>query len=126
MSEKNMTLGEKIEGLIELEKAQKNYLKLLIEKKLIEASIAENELNDSYIEIMKCENPQELEKITKKIKELKKRNQNFHNEIMETVKENLEKINAFQMLVVELQSFFFEEKNKELMSNLKEKNHEKK
>lgn len=126
MSEKNMTLDEKIEGLIELEKAQKNYLKLLIGKKLIEASIAENELNDSYIEIMKCENPQELEKITKKIKELKKRNQNFHNEIMETVKENLEKITAFQMLVAELHSFFFEEKNKELMSNLKEKNYEKK
>ena len=121
-----MTLDEKIEGLIELEKAQKNYLKLLIGKKLIEASIAENELNDSYIEIMKCENPQELEKITKKIKELKKRNQNFHNEIMETVKENLEKITAFQMLVAELHSFFFEEKNKELMSNLKEKNYEKK
>lgn len=72
MSEKNMNLGEKIEGLIELEKAQKNYLKLLIEKKLIEASIAENELNDSYIEIMKCENPQELEKNYKKNQRIKK------------------------------------------------------
>ena len=102
MSEKNMTLSEKIEELRKLEKAQKKYLKLLIEKKLIEASIAQNELNDSYVEIMKCENPQGLEKITKKIKELKKRNQNFYNEIMETVKEGLNKITAFQIFVGEL------------------------
>lgn len=61
---------------------------------------------------MKCENPQELEKITKKIKELKKHKQNFHNEIMETVKEGLSKITAFQTFVAE---FRFEEKNKELM-----------
>lgn len=32
MSEKNMTLSEKIEELRKLEKAQKKYLKLLIEK----------------------------------------------------------------------------------------------
>lgn len=126
MSEKNMNLGEKIEGLIELEKLQKDSLKLQIEKKLIEMSINEDELNDSYTEVMKCENPKELEKIMKKIKELKKHKQNFHNEIMEAVKESLEKITAFQMLVAELHSFFFEEKNKELMSNLKEKKHEKK
>ena len=110
MSEKNMTLDEKIEGLIELDGLQKDSLKLQVEKKLIEMSINEDELNDSYAEIMKCENPQELEKIMKKIKELKKHKQNFRNEIMETVKESLEKITAFQ----------------ELMSNLKEKNHEKK
>lgn len=122
MSEKNMTLGEKIEGLVELEKLQKDSLKLQIEKKLIEMSINEDELNDSYAEVMKCENPKELEKIMKKIKELKKHKQNFHNEIMETVKENLEKITAFQMLVAEL----FEQKNKELMLNSKEKNYEKK
>lgn len=85
-------------------------------------SINEDELNDSYAEVMKCENPKELEKIIKKIKELKKHKQNFHNEIMETVKENLEKITAFQMLVAEL----FEQKNKELMLNSKEKNYEKK
>lgn len=105
-----MTLGEKIEGLIELDRLQKDSLKLQVEKKLIEMSINEDELNDSYAEVMKCENPQELEKIMKKIKKLKKHKQNFHNEIMETVKESLEKITAFQ----------------ELMSNLKEKNHEKK
>ena len=126
MSEKNMTLGEKIEDLIELEKAQKKYLKLLIEKKLIEATITENELNNFYVKIMKCENPQKFEKITKKIEELKKRNQNFRNEIIKIVEENQNKITPFQMLVAELHSFFFEEKNKELMSNLKEKNHEKK
>ena len=124
MSEKNMTLSEKIEELRKLEKAQKKYLKLLIEKKLIEASIAQNELNDSYVEIMKCENPQELEKITKKIKELKKRNQNFHNEIMETVKKNLNEITAFQMLVIELCLFFLEKKNNKPASSSKEKNYE--
>lgn len=32
MSEKNMTLGEKIERLVELEKLQKDSLKLQIEK----------------------------------------------------------------------------------------------
>ena len=124
MSEKNMTLGEKIEELRKLEKAQKKYLKLLIEKKLIEASIAQNELNDYYVEIMKCENPQELEKITKKIKELKKRNQNFYNEIMETVKKNLNEITAFQMLVIELCLFFLEKKNNKPASSSKEKNYE--
>ena len=124
MSEKNMTLSEKIEELRKLEKAQKKYLKLLIEKKLIEASIAQNELNDSYVEIMKCENPQELEKITKKIKELKKRNQNFYNEIMETVKKNLNEITAFQMLVIELCLFFLEKKNNKPASSSKEKNYE--
>ena len=126
MSEKNMTLSEKIEELRKLEKAQKKYLKLLIKKKLIEASIAQNELNDSYVEIMKCENPQELEKITKKIKELKKRNQNFYNEIMETVKKNLNEITAFQMLVIELCLFFLEKKNNKLASSSKEKNYEEK
>ena len=124
MSEKNMTLGEKIEELRKLEKAQKKYLKLLIEKKLIEASIAQNELNASYVEIMKCENPQELEKITKKIKELKKHNQNFYNEIMETVKKNLNEITAFQMLVIELCLFFLEKKNNKPASSSKEKNYE--
>lgn len=124
MSEKNMTLSEKIEELRKLEKAQKKYLKLLIEKKLIEASIAQNELNDSYVEIMKCENPQELEKITNKIKELKKRNQNFYNEIMETVKKNLNEITAFQMLVIELCLFFLEKKNNKPASSSKEKNYE--
>lgn len=124
MSGKNMTLSEKIEELRKLEKAQKKYLKLLIEKKLIEASIAQNELNDSYVEIMKCENPQELEKITKKIKELKKRNQNFYNEIMETVKKNLNEITAFQMLVIELCLFFLEKKNNKPASSSKEKNYE--
>ena len=126
MSEKNMTLSEKIEELRKLEKAQKKYLKLLIVKKLIEASIAQNELNDSYVEIMKCENPQELEKITKKIKELKKRNQNFYNEIMETVKKNLNEITAFQMLVIELCLFFLEKKNNKPASSSKEKNYEEK
>lgn len=126
MSEKNMTLSEKIEELRKLEKAQKKYLKLLIEKKLIEASIAQNELNDSYVEIMKCENPQELEKIAKKIKELKKRNQNFYNEIMETVKKNLNEITAFQMLVIELCLFFLEKKNNKPASSSKEKNYEEK
>ena len=102
MSEKNMTLKEKIEGFIKLEGLQKENLKLRIEKKLIEASINEDELNNSYAEVMKCENPQELEKIIKKIKELKKHKQNFHNEIMETVKEGLNKITAFQIFVGEL------------------------
>lgn len=97
-----MTLKEKIEGFIKLDGLQKENLKLRIEKKLIEASINEDELNNSYAEVMKCENPQELEKITKKIKELKKRNQNFYNEIMETVKKNLNEITAFQIFVGEL------------------------
>lgn len=75
---------------------------------------------------MKCENPQELEKITKKIKELKKRNQNFYNEIMETVKKNLNEITAFQMLVIELCLFFLEKKNNKPASSSKEKNYEEK
>jgi len=91
MSEKNMTLSEKIEELRKLEKAQKKYLKLLIEKKLIEA---------------------------------KKRNQNFYNEIMETVKKNLNEITAFQMLVIELCLFFLEKKNNKPASSSKEKNYE--
>ena len=43
-----MTLKEKIEGFIKLDGLQKENLKLRIEKKLIEASINEDELNNSY------------------------------------------------------------------------------
>ena len=105
-------------------KILKGILKKVEKMPLEEKAKISNELNDSYVEIMKCENPQELEKITKKIKELKKRNQNFYNEIMETVKKNLNEITAFQMLVIELCLFFLEKKNNKPASSSKEKNYE--